>query len=73
MQAQRENKRVEVLGKFFDLITNSNMIGKGMLFFVHLKHFVADRQQAWPCLLRVSKSVRERWRPCSKDEACPSQ
>jgi flagellin-specific chaperone FliS len=27
MQAERENKRVEVLGKFYDLITNSNMIG----------------------------------------------
>jgi hypothetical protein len=35
MQAERENKRVEVLGKFFDLITNSNMIGKGMIL-VHL-------------------------------------
>ena len=32
MQAERENKRVEVLGKFLDLITNSNMIGKGKLF-----------------------------------------
>ena len=41
MQAERENKRVEVLGKFLDLITNSNMIGKGKLIvrFVHIHAF----------------------------------
>jgi len=56
MQAERENKRVEVLGKFFDLITNSNMIGKGKHFH-HLITMCCVRQQERSSLLRLLVSL----------------